>query len=224
VVAMTVHLKKPILSFDLDGTLMKPGFGDKVWLEGLPNIYAMTHNIPFEEAKDYFLNAYDTIGNEKREWYDLNYWITKLDLDVTPNYLLNAFSKYINPYPEVPSLIESLSNEYTLIVSSAAMKPFIYIELKTVNLIDYFRVLFSATTDTQTVKKDPFFYQMIAQKMNCNPTEIIHVGDNKKFDYLSPKKAGLHAVYLDRTNAETGPDVINSLTKFIDYVHRYPFK
>lgn len=221
---MKKSLKKPILSFDLDGTLMKPGFGDKVWLEGLPNIYAMTHNISADEAKNQLISAYDTIGNERREWYDLNYWITKLNLGITPNDLLNTFSTYIKPYPEVPDLIKRLSIEYTLIVSSAAMKPFIFIELKTARIMDYFTELFSATSDTQTVKKDPFFYQMIAQKMNCKPNEIIHVGDNKKFDYFSAKKAGLHAIYLDRTKDETGDHIINSLTEFENHVQQYPFK
>ncbi|HMA83199.1 MAG TPA: HAD family hydrolase [Candidatus Thermoplasmatota archaeon] len=221
---MKNSLKKPILSFDLDGTLMKPGFGDKVWLEGLPNIYAITHNISSEEAKNQLITAYDAIGNERREWYDLTYWIHKLNLDIAPNDLLNTFSKYIQPYPEVPDIIKRLYKNYTLIVSSAAMKPFIFIELKTARLSDYFTELFSATSDTQTVKKDPFFYQMISQKMNRDPKEIIHVGDNKQFDYISPKKAGLHAIYLDRTNDETGDQSINSLTKFEDYVQRYPFK
>ena len=221
---MNAHEKKPILSFDLDGTLMKPGFGDKVWLEGLPNIYAMTHNISFEEARDQLLAAYDTLGNERREWYDLNYWITTLNLDITPDELLNTFSKYITPYSEVPTLLNRFFKNYTLIVSSAAMKPFIYIELKTAHLMDYFTALFSATSDTKTVKKDPFFYQMITQKMDCNPTEIIHVGDNKEFDYLSPKKAGLYAVYLDRSQNETGEEIISSLTEFEDVLQRYPFE
>jgi len=221
---MTNHLKKPILSFDLDGTLMKPGFGDKVWLEGLPNIYAMTHNISFEEARDQLLNAYDTLGNERREWYDLTYWITTLNLDIGPDDLLNTFSKYITPYPEVPTIIERLAKTYTLIVSSAAMKPFIYIELKTADLMSYFTALFSATSDTKTVKKDPLFYQMITQKMDCNPTDIIHVGDNKEFDYHSPKRAGLYAIYLDRSHNETGEEIINSLTEFEDVLQRHPFK
>jgi HAD superfamily hydrolase (TIGR01549 family) len=220
---MDHNQKKPILSFDLDGTLMQPGFGDIVWLEGLPKIYALTHKIPFGKAKDQLLSAYKKIGNSRREWYDLSYWIQKLDLPVTPQKLLKNFSKYIQPYPEVPDIIKRLSKEHTLIVSSAAMKSFIFVELRSSQLYSYFSGFFSATTDTNTVKKDPFFYEMIAKRLYCEPHEIIHVGDNYEFDYISPTKAGLFAFYLDRTGEENGNNVVETLTKFEKKIQEYPF-
>lgn len=218
--------KNPILSFDLDGTLMKPGFGDKVWLEGLPTIYAHNHNLSFDKAKEELLNAYDQLGNSRREWYDLSYWIRKLNLNGTPNDLLEKFSSYIQPYPEVPALIKKLSKTHMLIISSAAMKPFITIELQTAKLSTYFSMFFSATSDTNTVKKDPYFYRMIAQKLKCRPREIIHVGDNFEFDYISPKKAGLYAVHLDRTNKTKEKQIqrITSLTELEDHIKKYSFE
>lgn len=223
---MTSSNKKPILSFDLDGTLMKPGFGDKVWLEGLPRIYADTHHLDLSKAKEELLNAYDTLGNTRREWYDLSYWIQKLNLDVTPNELLDKFSSYIQPYQEVPALIKKLSKTHMLIISSAAMKPFITIELQTAKLSSYFSNFFSATSDTKTVKKDPYFYQMITKKLNCKPKEIIHVGDNFEFDYVSPKKAGLYAVYLNRSNKtkEKQDQSITSLNELEDHIKKYLFE
>ena len=221
---MNSKTNKPTISFDLDGTLMKPGFGDKVWLEGLPRIYSMTHNLSFETAQDQLLSAYDAIGDSRREWYDLSYWISSLNLNITPRELLKNFSSYIQTYPEVPEIIKRLSKEYMLIISSAAMKPFIKIELQTSQLYEYFSYFFSATTDTNTVKKDPLFYKMIVKELHCEPHEIIHVGDNKEFDFLSPMNAGLHAFYLDRTNKENGSNIVNSLNEFEKQIQLYPFK
>ena len=221
---MSLKKNTPILSFDLDGTLMKPGFGNKVWLEGLPKIYAQTHKITYKKAKEQLLTAYDTIGNTRREWYDLSYWIKELNLNITPDELLEEFSAYIHPYPEVPSLIKQLSNDYELIISSSAMKPFIKIELQTAKLFSYFTDFFSATSDTNTIKKDPYFYKMIVEKVGCNPNEMIHVGDNQQFDYVSPKKAGLYAFYLDRTASTKQDYVISSLTEIKNIVKKYPFK
>ena len=214
----------PIISFDLDGTLMKSGFGNKVWLQGLPRIYAMTHNLSFKTAQDQLISAYDAIGNSRREWYDLSYWISSLNLNITPRELLTNFSSYIQTYPEVPEIIKKLSKEHTLIISSAAMKPFIKIELQTSQLYKYFSHFFSATTDTNTVKKDPLFYELIVKKLHCQPHEIIHIGDNKEFDFFSPMKAGLHAFYLDRTNKETGSNIVKSLTEFAEQIQFYPFE
>lgn len=221
---MIQRYQKPILSFDMDGTLMQSGFGDKVWLDGLPAAYAQTHNISFKKAKEELLTAYEEIGSSRREWYDLSYWIEKLHLDITPQQLLDTFSTYIQPYPEVPDLIKRLAKNHTLIVSSAAMKPFITIQMKTSKLHPYFSYYFSATTDTNTVKKDPYFYEMITQKLQCNPDEIIHVGDHREYDYVSPKQAGLYAFYLDRTGTENGPMVLSSLSDLNSRIQQYPFE
>mgnify|MGYP006277147175 CR=1 FL=1 len=221
---MTEIIKKPILSFDMDGTLMKPGFGDKVWLEGLPKIYAHVHNLPVGKAKEILIAAYDKIGSSNREWYDLSYWIHKLNLNITPQQLLDAFSQFIQPYPEVPSIIKRLAEDHTLIVSSAAMKPFITIEMKTAQLDYYFSYYFSATTDTNTVKKDPYFYEMISEKLHCKPSEIIHVGDHQEYDYISAKQAGLFAFYLDREGIDKGPNVVMSLNDFERRIQQYPFE
>ena len=220
---MSKTLKKPIISFDLDGTLMKPGFGDKVWLEGLPRIYAITHNLDIEEAKKQLISAYDTIGQSRREWYDLSYWIKSLDLRITPEELLTNFIHDIEPYPDVVDVIKRLSKKYRLVISSAAMKPFITIELKTTKLDKYFSEFFSATSDTHTVKKDPYFYQMIIDRLKCQPQEIVHVGDNYEFDYLSPIKAGLHAFYLDRSTQSTNEKTVRSLTEFEEKITKYLF-
>ncbi|MDG6218815.1 MAG: HAD family hydrolase [Candidatus Thermoplasmatota archaeon] len=215
--------KVPILSFDLDGTLMTSGFGNKVWLEGLPQLYALTHEIPYSEAKKQLIGAYDALGNTRREWYDLSYWIDKLHLNGSVESLLKQFTIYIQAFPEVSGCIKRLSKQYRLIVSSAAMKPFILIELKTADLLDYFSSFFSATSDTQTVKKNPLFYKMIAEKLQCEPKEIIHVGDNHEFDYVTPIKAGLHAFYLDRSMSTKGEHVVSNLTEFEERIQEYPF-
>ena len=56
-----------IISFDLDGTLMKSTYADVVWLEGLPSIYAREKRVPFEQAKTYLQQEYDTIGDNRVE-------------------------------------------------------------------------------------------------------------------------------------------------------------
>jgi 5'-nucleotidase len=220
---MQITNKKPILSFDLDGTLMESKFGDKIWLEGLPKIYADYHNISYSKAKKQLLTAYENIGKTRREWYDLSYWIEKLNLDTSPEEILTQFTSYIHPFPEVRDTIKQLSEQYQLIISSAAMKEFIIIELQTADLLPYFSAFFSATSDTHTVKKDPIFYQMIVDKLQCNPKDIVHVGDSYEFDYITPIHAGLFAFHLDRTYLSKGKHVVRSLTEFEERIQNHPF-
>jgi putative hydrolase of the HAD superfamily len=205
---------KPIISFDLDGTLMKPGFGDIVWLEGLPKVYANHHHIDVENAKTFFKQAYDTIGSDKREWYDLSFWIQKYHLPITPRELLDQYESSIELYHDVCDVLDQLSKSYTLIISSGAMKEFIIKELEYTGIRQYFDYLFSSTTDTTTVKKDPSFYTMIAKILEIPPHHIIHIGDNIDYDYHAPTSAGLHAYVLDRIRNHTQPPVLSSLKEF----------
>ena len=204
----------PILSFDLDGTLVKPGFGDTVWLEGIPEIYAEQQNISLKEAKQFFKHAYDTIGSHRREWYDLTYWIHKYQLPITPAALLDHYESHIELYDDVLPILQRLSQHYTLIISSGAMQEFIQKELIYTGTKHYFTYFFSSTSDTNTVKKDPTFYQMIADTIGCKTSSIIHIGDHIDYDYHSAKKAGCNAYYLQRKTSSETPYHLTSLQEF----------
>jgi len=205
----------PIISFDLDGTLMKPGFGDKVWLEGLPKIYSKHYKIDYHQATSFFKNAYDTIGSDKREWYDLSYWIDKYQLPITPNELLDQYESSIALFDDVEYVLDTLSKDYILIISSGAMREFIVKELGHTGISHYFSHLFSSTTDTDTVKKDPVFYTMISKNLHRSPQEIIHIGDDFDYDYHSSKLAGFQAYYLNRTKKSKQPHILSSLNEFL---------
>jgi GMP/IMP 5'-nucleotidase len=205
-----------VISFDLDGTIVQSEFGNKVWLEGLPKAYAQEKNIPYETARSYLLASYDRIGSDKKEWYDLSYWIKLLNLTITPIELLQKYVDSIVLYPDAEDVIKSLSENYDLIISSGAMKEFIEIELSHTNLIDYFKYTFSSTTDMNIVKKDPLFYNMIAKTLNVASNNITHVGDNEVYDYISPKKAGFSAFYLCRKYQLNKHYTVFSLFEFED--------
>jgi len=205
---------KQIISFDLDGTLVKSGFGDIVWLEGLPKVYAKENNISIEKSKLFFKEEYDNIGSDHREWYDLIFWINKYKLNITPKTLLDCYEHHIELYDDVKPVLNSLKKDFTLIISSGAMQEFIQKESDYVGIKQYFEYAFSSTSDTKTVKKDPFFYKMIANRLNCRPENIIHVGDNLEYDYQSAIKAGLNAFYLNRFEASEESHIVSSLKEF----------
>lgn len=203
-----------IISFDLDGTLTQPDFGDLVWLDGLPKAYANENKIPISLAKKQLIKAYDTIGKTKREWYDLSYWIEKLHLSIKPQDLLNQYKHQIKPYSDALSVVANLSKKFTLIISSSAMREFIYIELKQSKLDSYFSFVFSSTSDTNTVKKNPYFYKMICSTLGISPEKMIHVGDSKRLDYESPRKNGITSFYLQRDKQSKHQFYVSSLKEF----------
>jgi FMN phosphatase YigB (HAD superfamily) len=50
---------------------------------------------------------------------------------------------------------------------------------------------------------------------------MIHVGDHKEFDYLSPQKLGITSYYLDRKKNTTGLHIVSDLKEFETNILRY---
>ncbi len=205
---------KKVISFDLDGTIVNSNFADNVWLHGLPKYYALENNISEQKAQVLLMQEYEKMGSDNREWYDLRYWISKYNLAITPYELLKEYENTISVYEDVKDVIKTLSKDFDLIISSGAMKEFIEVELTKTNLKKYFTDTFSSTSDTQTVKKDPAFYLMIVHHLKRNPSDITHIGDNEQYDYISPKKAGLNAFYLQRNSSNNADYIVSSLFDF----------
>jgi HAD superfamily hydrolase (TIGR01549 family) len=211
-----------VISFDLDGTIMLPSFADSVWLVGLPTIYAKQKHTSFEHAQTFLKERYDAISSDRREWYDLSYWIDALDLSINVTELLNMYRTEIKPFSDVQTVIPSFSKSYSLIICSGAMKEFIKIQLSSSNLAQYFSHIFSSTSDTNMVKKDPSFYLYVAKKLSVKQHDIVHVGDNETYDYLAPKKAGFHAFHLCRDTTCSDTHTIRNLTELADRLKTLP--
>ena len=196
----------------MDGTLVKSTYADSVWLEGLPKLYATEKKIPIQQAKKYIHQEYDKIGDERKEWYDIDWWFKKFQLKEQWQNLLNNYRHTIKIYPETTEILNKLSKKYELIIISNAKKEFIDIQLEETKLKPYFTHIFSSLSDFNKVKKIPGVYTQICNILKIQPNEIIHIGDNKKFDFHSPQKTGIKSFYLNRVKTDKGNHIIHSLS------------
>lgn len=202
-----------VISLDMDGTLVKSRFVDKVWMEGMPMLYAEKTGLDFPVAKEYVVGEYMKIGSDKLEWYDLLYWIERFGLKVGKDELLQMYEDEIETYPEVQEVLDLLAESYELVVTSNAAREFIDIELE--GLSDYFSETFSATSDFREVKKSPLIYGTVCAHMGAKPFEVLHIGDHYNYDYESPLDAGLDALFLDRKGERSGREVVGDLREAV---------
>ena len=205
-----------IISLDMDGTLVNSRFVDKVWMEGVPRPFAEKMGMDFIAAREYVIGEYTKIGSDQLEWYDLKFWIDKFGLSVGKEQLLELYEDEIEIYPEVEEVLELLSRNYELVVTSNAARDFIDIELD--GLEGYFREIFSATSDFREVKKSPLLYGAVCAHMNARPFEVLHIGDHYRYDYESALDAGLDALFLDRKGERQGPEVIGDLREAVELI------
>jgi 2-haloalkanoic acid dehalogenase type II len=213
----------PIISFDLDGTIMTSDYADHVWLEGLPQIYAKEKQTTYTQAKKILTTAYNTMGDDTPEWYDLNYWIHRYHLSTPSTQILQQYTTHIQAYQDAIETIHHLTPHYTLIIISNAKHEFIDIELKHTNLTTYFTHRFSSLSDFNQVKKHPQVYQNICTILNISPQQLIHVGDHLDYDYNSPRKIGVHAYYINRSHSSKNhPDYLSNLNELLEKIHQNP--
>lgn len=206
---------KKVLSFDLDGTLVTSSFVDAVWLERIPYLYSKTYNISFIEAKRQVEEAYFSIGPEAIEWYDIHYWIKRFNLDSDWKDILTTCLDHLSTYPEVAKALEDLKRQYKLVIISNAADEFIETEMEHLSIGHYFSNIYSAVSTFGKTKKDVTVYKKVCNHLKIESSDIIHVGDNYEFDYITPKKAGISAYYLDRScKSDYAPYVINDLIEF----------
>lgn len=204
-------MKKSILSFDLTGTLATFRFCDSIYFEGLPKLYANKYEVEIEEARQYLEKAYDEVGDQEADWYDLTYWFDRFDLGNGWDSLLNELSHNIQLYPESENVLANLSKKYELILISNACREFL--EIETSDIGKYFTRLISCVSDFREVKKTPELYSRVCDFLGLKPDELIHIGDNWQFDYIAPTECGITAYHLDRTRKNTGEFVIHDLSE-----------
>ncbi|UCD45719.1 MAG: HAD family hydrolase [Candidatus Bathyarchaeota archaeon] len=200
-----------VVSFDMEKTLIDSGFSDLIWEDDIPRLYGERHGLDFATAKRRVLDAYGEIGDGQPEWYDVDYWFRRFGLSGDWRELLSGRSGDVRVFPEVPGVLERISDRYRVIISSNTIREFLEVQLAT--LPDVFSHVFSAPSDYGTVKNDAF-YGKIYNLLGVRPSAVVHVGDSWKFDYKAAVKGGVTAFHLDRSGESEGEHVVHDLQEF----------
>lgn len=197
-----------IISFDVDGTLVDLEYNDLVWFKEIPELVAKKKKINFEESLKLVKEEYSRLGEHNLNWYDIKYWISYFDLEVSYKKILEKYESQIKIFPDVIPTLEELKKDFTLIVTTAMPREFLIPKMK--KLEQYFKNSFSALSDFKELKNSEIYFK-ICKILNVYPEQIMHIGDHWEFDYLAARKAGLNALYLDRGNAKGGKFIIHNL-------------
>jgi len=203
-----------IVSFDLVGTLVDSYYEDYVWKEAIPQLYARKKGVSFEEAKNYVLREYNHIGKNDIRWFLPECWFKHFSLDEDPIEVFRSHTEKVRFYPEVPSVLRNLSQEYDLIIASGTTKNIIEIMIE--KFRHYFKHIYSPISDCQQVKKTAQFYETICKVLEVAPSDLVHVGDEWYPDFISPRSIGIKGIYLNRTGEKTGRLVIKDSEELED--------
>jgi len=184
-----------LISFDAEGTVVTPDFSEAIWHEAIPALYAQKKGLDLAQARRHIAEEYGRIGDQRLEWYDIEYWFSYLGLGSSEPVIQSCLDK-IGHYPEVTEVLSSLASEYKLIVASGTPLKLLHCLLRDIK--PYFVRIFSSVSHYKQLKS-PDFYLKLCEEMGVKPNQVIHVGDNWQFDFLNAQQAGINAFYIDRS-------------------------
>jgi FMN phosphatase YigB (HAD superfamily) len=187
-----------LISFDAEGTVVTPDFSQAIWHEAIPALYAQKQGLDLAQAKRRITDEYGRIGDQRLEWYDIEYWFSYLGLGSSEPVIQSCLGK-ISYYPEVTEVLSYLASEYKLIVASGTPLELLHCLLRDIK--PYFVRIFSSVSHYRQLK-NPDFYIGVCEEMSVKPSRVIHVGDNWQFDFLNAQQAGINALYLDRSGRD----------------------
>ena len=198
-----------VVSFDVEGTLVTTDFSYAIWFDLIPVRYSERYGLSFEEATVKVRQAYESVGDQRLEWYDVQYWFTRFDLGEA-DIAMEELQPRVQYYPDTKEVLKQLQSRYMLSVASGSPRPFLKHLLRDIE--HHFSAIYSSTTDFQQVKTADFWAGM-CRDLGVDPGQVVHIGDHRQFDFLEPASVGIHAFHLDRDRKSGAAASLQSLSE-----------
>lgn len=201
-----------VISFDLYNCLVDLRLDEQIWDLAIPSIYARERQVPFDEAYAHVSREYAMHGKDDPAFRDVEFWFHHLKLQSDWRSVFDEVKDRAPSFvfDDVLRILSLLKKRYLLVIFTAEKKEYAMKKLEISRLQSYFTDVVS-TQEFGDRSKTAQGFVWLVKKLKCDPAEIIHVGDDRRFDYGVPRQVGIRSFLIDRAGFEQGPDVIRSL-------------
>lgn len=201
--------KYDVISFDIFDTLIKRECAEPSrlfdYMENIlgPNYKSFRKIRIFaeEECRKLTEDEEISIDDIYDHLYEMTGWNTTYLKNIELKYELMFCKKNISFYPVFLKAIQE--NKYVILTSDMYLpESFIIKILNNVGLSGYKKIYISS--EYKMTKNNGTLYrkiieELINEKVIVSAKDILHIGDNRKSDYIVPKTQGIHSVLIPRS-------------------------
>lgn len=167
-------LQRPIIMFDMDGTLLDLAFDDFIWNHCLPERHAQVHQCSLEQSQQTLFQFYHQ-HKHTLSWYSSAYWTAKVGVDVLQ--LQHEHRDKIQARIGCHQLLEQLTTQgYRCWLLTNADRAGLQLKLENVELSPYFELMISSE-ELGYAKEDVEFWQKLQQLHPFDPARAVFIDD-----------------------------------------------
>lgn len=176
---------------DMDGTILDLAFDNFFWLEYMPQVYAERNNLSLQQSKDFLSKSYAEIEGSL-QWYCLDFWSEKLNLDIAA--LKLTVKDRVAFRPGAIKFLDFLNqqNKQIYLVTNAHRKT-LEIKLLDNDFHQYF-VELSSSHDFGFPKEEQEYWRRLQQQFKFDPKKTMFVDDSVRILHAA-RKFGIAHVY-----------------------------
>lgn len=201
-------LSKPIIMFDMDGTLLDLAFDDFIWNHKLPERHAETHQCSLQQSHEILASFYQQ-HKHTLSWYSSKYWTAKVDVDVLK--LQYDYQDQICPRLGCFELLDALKLQgYRCWLVTNADIAGLTLKLKNVHLSDYFEVMVSSE-EIGYAKEFVEFWQVLQHRHPFHPQHAVLIDDTAAVLKGAAKFGLQHLITITQPSSARVPKLASEL-------------
>lgn len=205
---------------DMDGTILDLSFDNFFWKVYLPEFYAEKNDISLKQSQQFLSDSYSKFQG-KLEWYCLDFWSERLNINIAELKKNQKQRICFRPYAEEFLKFLSQTNKKIYLATNAHPKS-IEVKLLAIQFEDYFDDL-NSSHEFGYPKEEQGYWVALQKKYQFDRKKTLFIDDNVQV-LESAKRFGIGYLFgiqqpdLTQPNIDCSPfESIESFKSLIEY-------